>query len=335
MLYRKIYVVLIFLIAGFQMSAQVYDNYSNAIDRSNSSIVAWASSCVVERGYINISNEDQTYSLGEVTSNRAFSGSEQDACGAADGLTTLSLGDGGSAVLQFQNPIANGEGYDFVVFENAFFNPPGETSEAFIELAFVEISSDGINFFRFPCLSEMPYLVQTGSFAASDWTLYHGFAGIYTFPYGLGFDIADISDDALLNKQRITHVKIIDVVGCIQPEYATYDSQGNIVNDPWPTPFHTCGFDLDAVGVIHETQNSVNEFSTHSVSLFPNPATDRVWLSGVEQVVQLEVYDISGNRLMQFFETDSFSTEMLSAGCYVVKAYFDDGSWLTLKMMHY
>jgi len=47
-------------------------------------------------------------------------------------------------------------------------------------------------------------------------------------------------------------VKVIDVIGTIDPQYASRDSFGNIVNDPYPTPFGSCGFDLDAVGVINQ-----------------------------------------------------------------------------------
>jgi hypothetical protein len=52
-------------------------------------------------------------------------------------------------------------------------------------------------------------------------------------------------------------VRIRDVVGSIKPEYATLDSKGNPINDPWPTTFPTGGFDLDAVGVIHEETGSL------------------------------------------------------------------------------
>jgi hypothetical protein len=45
------------------------------------------------------------------------------------------------------------------------------------------------------------------------------------------------------------------VVGSINPEYATYDCQGNPVNDPWPTAFASGGMDLDAVGVIHDLEH--------------------------------------------------------------------------------
>ena len=43
---------------------------------------------------------------------------------------------------------------------------------------------------------------------------------------------------------------MVDVVGSIDPMYGTRDSLGNLINDPWPTPFATGGFDLDAVAVL-------------------------------------------------------------------------------------
>jgi hypothetical protein len=46
-------------------------------------------------------------------------------------------------------------------------------------------------------------------------------------------------------------VRIIDVVGSIDPAFGTRDSLGNLINEPFPTPFSSSGFDLDAVGVIH------------------------------------------------------------------------------------
>ena len=66
-----------------------------------------------------------------------------------------------------------------------------------------------------------------------------------------------------LDINNITHVKIIDVIGSINQSYASYDSQGNIINDPFPTPYETGGFDLDAIGVIHSfvgIEESLNTF---------------------------------------------------------------------------
>jgi hypothetical protein len=58
-------------------------------------------------------------------------------------LDIVSLGDSGVATLTFSSPIANGLGPDFVVFENGFLDPAND-SFAFLELAFVEVSSDGV-----------------------------------------------------------------------------------------------------------------------------------------------------------------------------------------------
>jgi hypothetical protein len=66
-------------------------------------------------------------------------------------LDVLSLGKGGAIVLSFEeNPIVDGPGADFVVFENAFF-AGGDPSRPFVELATVSVSEDGVSFVEFPC----------------------------------------------------------------------------------------------------------------------------------------------------------------------------------------
>jgi hypothetical protein len=81
-------------------------------------------------------------------------GTPSQALGYADGVSThvVSLGDGGSITLWFATPIANGPGADFAVFENGFLS--GSPGLAFLELGFVDVSSDGVHFFRFPSVSE-------------------------------------------------------------------------------------------------------------------------------------------------------------------------------------
>ena len=48
-------------------------------------------------------------------------------------------------------------------------------------------------------------------------------------------------------------MRIVDCVGDINPAYATYDSQGNIINEPWPASSiaGSEGFCLAGVGVIN------------------------------------------------------------------------------------
>ena len=219
---KHILIIALLMLTGL-LQAQVYDNYPNALANNDSRIMAWATHCDVVRGYINISDQNQTYTNGDITSNLAFAGTAQDACGAANGLSTVSLGDGGIATVQFQNPIRDGEGFDFVVFENGFFNPPGETSLAFIELAFVEVSSDGIHFFRFNTVSEMilknfpgTQLIPKKTYVS--FTATREFAAINIKPreIRLGMDLGDMAFNETVQKTklsgpmpRISHMAVI------------------------------------------------------------------------------------------------------------------------------
>lgn len=233
---------------------------TTAIFMDSSVFVSWATSCTVTRGLQDISNSSIGY---------ADVGDSSFAIGLADVGGIVSLGDGGSAVLGFSSPIIDGPGPDFAVFENSF-------DDTFLELAFVEVSSNGINFFRFPATSLTDTSTQTWSFGLTDATKINNLAGKYRGGFGTPFDLADIPDHLLLNKQAITHVKVIDVVGSIENQYCTRDVYQNKINDPWPTGFGSGGFDLDAVGVIHQQPVSVKEMEKTLVNIFPNPVHSKL-----------------------------------------------------------
>ncbi|HRS53518.1 MAG TPA: T9SS type A sorting domain-containing protein [Bacteroidales bacterium] len=230
---------------------------TSAIYKDSNVFVSWAKVCVVNRGYVDISNP----ALGYVTS-----GHDSCATGKAGEKGAVSLGDGGNAILYFDKPIINGPGYDFAVFENSF-------NDTFLELAFVEVSSDGINFFRFPATSNTPTNYQVGTFGSIDATKVNNLAGKYKAFYGTPFDLDELTGIPNLNVNNIVAVKIIDVVGCIQQPYATYDYFGNIINDPWPTPFASGGFDLDAVGIINQNDSyNVNEYDNNKIDFLVYPS---------------------------------------------------------------
>jgi hypothetical protein len=88
-------------------------------------------------------------------------------------------------------------------------------------------------------------------------------------------------------------------VGSINPTYGTTDSQGTFINDLFPTPFYSGGFDLDAVGVIHE-QNEVGlgaEVET-VIQVYPNPSNGSFYLKGIrtEDILFIEISNISGQK---------------------------------------
>ena len=231
------------------------ENGSIAIHKDSSLFIDWAENVVINRGPMYI----EDISLGN-----ADFGLESDGIGIADGIV-VSLGDGGTAVTTFTNLVLNGPGYDFAIFENGY-------TDDYLELAFVEVSSDGLNYFRFDAVSETSTDIQKGNADFIDCRFVNNLAGKYRVNYGTPFDLEELSGIPELDINAISHIKLIDVVGSINPLYASFDSEGTIVNDPYPTPFSSSGFDLDAIGIIHSTL-ALNENSFIKSVVYPNPST--------------------------------------------------------------
>ena len=282
---------------------------TQAMHTDSSSFVTWASECMLSRGPVNISDLSQGY---------ATFGDSSSAIGKADGLNVVSLGDGGYAILSFSGSIYDGPGYDFAVFENAF-------TDNYLEFGFVDVSSDGQNFFRFPSVSNITSSVQTGPFDLSDPSLVHNLAGKYRATFGTPFDLSELSGLSGLNTQQITHVKITDVVGSISNGYQSYDSQGNIINDPWPSPFSSCGFDLDGIGVInfntsskYELNSNINEFQ-----IYPNPFESFVRVKANSHPFNIKLLSTLNEEIVTYpvFKNDEaiLSLEELDIGIYILE----------------
>ena len=136
---------------------------TTGIPASDPSFAEWGSGCTVTRGYEEIDKP----SLGF-----ASFGADSAGTGQANN-SVVSLGDGGSAVLTFNTPIVNGPGNDFAVFENAFASGDGR----FCELGFVDVSSDGVNYFRFPSVSLTQGTTQLTNAGAIDPSNIYDFGG--------------------------------------------------------------------------------------------------------------------------------------------------------------
>ena len=304
----SIFLVILPLLSVAQFAPPAGQEGSTAINADNPAFVAWATGCVVERGPMRIDKPENGL---------ASYGEEADALGKADDTLLVSLGDGGNAVLTFASPIYDGPGPDFAVFENPL-KYAQDTTLYFLELAFVEVSSDGEHFVRFPAISLIPEETQVGTFACVDPRLVHNLAGKYAPHYGTPFDLEELPNDPLLDKNRITHVRVVDVVGTIKPEYATYDSEGHIINDPWPTPFNSSGFDLDAVGVIHDlAHNGLNDNASSAMLLYPNPVKDMLTVQA-ENVSSINVYSLTGQLILEA-EGDKVDVSFLHPGVYFAR----------------
>ena len=287
-----------------QFSPGVGVNGSQAIYKDSSVFKCWANTCTIKLGWLDVENKN----LGKPTV-----GDEQSVLGKAGTNGVLSLGDAGEAIVTFDYPISNGEGPDFAVFENGFNN-------SFLELAFVEVSSDGIHFVRFPANSLSDTSVQLDNNAAMDATKINNLAGKYKANYGTPFDLEELKDSVGLNLKAITHVKIIDVVGSINPMFGSRDAKNNLINDPYPTPYPSAGFDLDAVGVIHSEALGLEEANIQ-FSIFPNPSNG-VFTINVPGENRVELYSIKGENLFQqnFIDSTKVDLTTFPKGMYFVVA---------------
>jgi len=94
---------------------------------------------------------------------------------------------------------------------------------------------------------------------------------------------------------------VVDVVGILDSLLGSRDASGKLVNDPWPTPFENCGFDLDGVGVIHHSPlNTHVPEDENPFRVYPVPCHDVMFLEDSEGVFKhWALYDIHGRMIMQ------------------------------------
>jgi len=146
----------------------------------------------------------------------------------AGSLDVLSLGRGGSIVLGFAPfAIVDGDGDDFVVFENAFW-PGGDAAAVFAEPGEVSVSEDGETWSTFPCDAAGDRLGHFfGCAGVTPTEKYDASAMVPLDPTTTGGDGFDL---AVVGLARARFVRILDVGGMgVAP---------------------SAGFDLDAVGVV-------------------------------------------------------------------------------------
>ena len=123
------------------------------------------------------------------------------------------------------------------------------------------------------------------------------------------------------------------MVGSINNVYATRDFYNNKINDPWPTPFPSSGFDFDAIGVIHQsTVTGIHENKfLKDVVVYPNPVKtgEDIYVNDLTVNVSFELLDASGKIIIKTEageergaysqESATVATTGLSAGLYCLK----------------
>lgn len=304
------------VLAQFNIQAPLAGH--SGIHRTDTNIKAWATGCSVQKGWLDIADK----SLGQPTF-----GDSTSVIGPVSG-TVLSLGDSGIATLTFAHSLRNGDGPDFVVFENGFANPIDDTM-AFLELAFVEVSSDGLNFFRFPAQSRCQDTLQLDNFSFSDARWYHNLAGKYISGFGTPFDLQELENTSGLNIDAITHVRIIDVVGALDTLFGSKDINGTLINDPYPTNYPSSGFDLSGVAVLHHNDTSTTSATSllehnSAIVVYPNPINEYFHLHSTTKSIvdfQYTILDLNGKIVQngKVRHDEKIHVIHLNSGLYLLK----------------
>ena len=222
---------------------------------------------------------DPSMALGPVT------GSNIDVVSLGD-LDSAQISQGlapGEITLGFAEPIRQSKGYDFVVFENGFISNINTAAgslagQMFAELSYVEVSSNGVDFARFPAVSLTPDPV--GRYGTIEIGNVHNLAGKHPNAggacIGTPFDLKDVTDDpavvsGLVDVNDIKYVRLVDIPGSgdfrdqavmhIDPgTWPIWDLYTNDhpIYDAWDAapgaPNPSGGFDLEAIGVLNEQQ---------------------------------------------------------------------------------
>lgn len=323
------YLLILFLAASNYFFAQ----YAPPAGEAGTTAVANDSSLIINWANEVISSEIGRQDISDPMSPLVTFGNADNALGYAEGTSTavISLGDGGSITLGFPYPIKNGESWDFVVFENSF-------SDTYLEFAHVEVSSDGDRFVRIPSYSAIQTTTQTAGFGNSNATEVHNLAGKYRQGFGTPFDLDDISDSAAIDLNSILYVRIVDVVGSIDPALGSRDSEGNLINDPFTTAFESGGFDLDGVGVIHELNPSASsdQFVQQTLQVYPNPTSGLLFVRGFENVAQLDLFTINGTFItdLPIQSTVNLESLALDFGFYLLAITTEGGDKVIQKISY-
>ncbi|HWP40549.1 MAG TPA: hypothetical protein VNL70_06445, partial [Tepidisphaeraceae bacterium] len=231
-------------IAGF--TGPLGDGISEPPNQVNPAFTGWATSVISYQPAPGVDAmwRDPQRALGVVTGDNfdVVSLGELNSSQIAAGVPA------GQITLAFAGGIRNAPGPDFAIFENAL----GSDSFTFAELAYVEVSSDGVHFARFGSTSLTPAAV--GPYGSIDPSDVNNLAGkhvnAYSQSWATPFDLAELAGDplvlsGLVNLNGIRQVRLIDIPG----DGSFRDASGRPIYDAWPT-FGSGGFDLEAIGVL-------------------------------------------------------------------------------------
>jgi len=240
----------------------------------------------------------------------------------------------GQTTLSFSEPVRDCSGYDFVVFENGLVSIYNTSTgsvagQMFAELGYVEVSSDGEDFVRFPSVSLTAGLV--GMYGTIEISNVYNLAGKHPNADGVctgtPFDLSEIANEpnvvcGLVDINNINYVRIVDIPGSgdfedegishidpnTRPDWDYY-ANNHPIYDVWVT-FGSGGVDLEAVGVLEEQEYSADINLDGVVDMFDFVLFGSAWGSHFGQAKWIGRCDLAEPR---DYVIDSFDLAVFTA----------------------
>lgn len=251
----------------------------------------------------------------------------------------------GQITLAFGEPVRDCNGYDFVVFENGLvsnYNTGGGSikGQMFAELGYVEVSSNGVDFVRFPSVSLTAGLVgMYGTIEISD---IYNLAGKH--PNGNGvctgtpFDLSEITQEedvvsGVVDINNISYIRIVDIPGSgdFEDEAVEHIEAGSWpvwdfyvskhpIYDAWLT-FESSGVDLEAVGILEEQSCSADINLDGLVDMCDFVLFSSAWGSHFGQVHWIGRCDLAEPKdyIIDRFDLAVFSAQWLKVESWRIK----------------
>ncbi|MEZ4802296.1 MAG: endonuclease [Gelidibacter sp.] len=155
---------------------------------------------------------------------------------------------------------------------------------------------------------------------------YNGLQVVNGFPEGTVGELGDLAtllewhrndppDDFEMNRNNVVYTwqynrnPLIDY-----PDLVEY-IWGNNVGEPWEQPL------------------AVDEVDAWSIKIYPNPTTNRIYLTGITNATTVKVFSVDGRELSNYqIENSSYIDLNLSTGLYILKVS-SDGRTITNKLV--
>jgi len=217
----------------------------------------------------------------------------------------FSIGIGGEIIVGFKNKILrNGDGIDFIIFENAFVN--SINNGIFAEPAIVSVSKDGINFIEFPF--DKDSLIGLAGITPTN-----GSVDAYKYPQsgGDGFDLSGIGLD------YIKYIKIKDTTLHI----STLEKNNKFYNPE----FLLSGFDLDAVLGLYLEDETVNvEDENKYFEIIYNEQSKTLFIKNFyNELINLNIINLNGQVIYnnKILNDITINIDYLDSGIYFINSY--------------